>query len=121
MTVVRKIETQDHEQEKATIVPCCATHEKHDHEHGLELIEILRVVFVALAAAAVWFHLWEPFPGASVIGLAGALVGGYPIVKEAIENIFERRMTMELSMTSLAELDLKRTMCLLPRVSATSA
>jgi heavy metal translocating P-type ATPase len=99
MTVVRKIETQDHEQEKATIVPCCATHEKHDHEHGLELIEILRVVFVALAAAAVWFHLWEPFPGASVIGLAGALVGGYPIVKEAIENIFERRMTMELSMT----------------------
>ena len=34
-----------------------------------------------------------------MIGLAGALVGGYPIVKEAIENIFERRMTMELSMT----------------------
>jgi hypothetical protein len=28
-----------------------------------------------------------------------ALVGGYPIVKEAFENIVERKMTMELSMT----------------------
>jgi heavy metal translocating P-type ATPase len=27
------------------------------------------------------------------------LVGAFPIVKEAIENVFERRMTMELSMT----------------------
>jgi heavy metal translocating P-type ATPase len=99
MNVTGEMQTNDHKQEGATIVPCCATHEKHDHEHGLELIEILRVVFVALAAAAVWFHLWEPFPGASVIGLAGAVVGCYPIVKEALENIFERRMTMELSMT----------------------
>jgi heavy metal translocating P-type ATPase len=99
MKVIREIETQDHEREKETSPSCCATHEDHDHEHGLELREVLRVVFVALAAAAVWFHLWEPFGGVSVIGLAGALVGGYPIVKEAIENIFERRMTMELSMT----------------------
>ena len=34
-----------------------------DHEHGFGVVEVLRVVFVALAAAAVWFHLWEPFPG----------------------------------------------------------
>ena len=40
------------------------------HEHGFELVEVLRVVFVALAAAAVWFHLWEPFHRVSVIGLA---------------------------------------------------
>jgi heavy metal translocating P-type ATPase len=60
---------------------------------------VLRVVFVALAAAAVWFHLWEPFHRVSVIGLAAALIGGYPIFKEALENIIERRMTMELSMT----------------------
>lgn len=74
-------------------------HEGHDQEHGFELIEVLRVVFVALAAAAVWFHLWEPFQHISIIGLAAALIGGYPIFKEAIENIVERRMTMELSMT----------------------
>jgi heavy metal translocating P-type ATPase len=73
--------------------------EHHDHEHGFELVEILRVVFVALAAAAVWFHLWEPFHRVSVIGLVATLIGGYPIFKEALENILERRMTMELSMT----------------------
>jgi heavy metal translocating P-type ATPase len=71
----------------------------HDHEHGFELIEVLRVVFVVLAAAAVWFHLWEPFHRVSVIGLVATLIGGYPIFKEAFENIVERRMTMELSMT----------------------
>src|SRR6201993_2947614 len=74
-------------------------HEGQDHEHGFDLVEVLRVVFVALAAAAVWFHLWEPFHRVSVIGLAATLIGGYPIFKEAFENILERRMTMELSMT----------------------
>ena len=52
-----------------------------------------------MAAAAVWFHIWEPFHKVSVIGLAATLIGGYPIFKEAFENIVERRMTMELSMT----------------------
>jgi heavy metal translocating P-type ATPase len=74
-------------------------HDHHDHEHGFEVAEVLRVVFVALAAAAVWFHLWEPFHRVSIIGLAATLIGGYPIFKEAFENIIERRMTMELSMT----------------------
>ena len=71
----------------------------HDQEHGFEWLDVARVLFVALAAAAVWFHLWEPFHRVSVIGLAAALIGGYPIFKEAVENIIERRMTMELSMT----------------------
>jgi heavy metal translocating P-type ATPase len=75
------------------------THDEHDHEHSFEIVEVLRVVFVAVAAAAVWFHLWEPFHRVSVIGLAATLIGGYPIFKEAFENIIERRMTMELSMT----------------------
>ncbi len=74
-------------------------HHEHDHEHAFELVEVLRVMFVTLAAAAVWFHLWEPFHRVSVIGLAATLIGGYPIFKEAFENIVERRMTMELSMT----------------------
>jgi heavy metal translocating P-type ATPase len=78
---------------------CCEVSAEHDHEHGFEVVEVLRVVFVALAAAAVWFHLWEPFHRISVIGLAATLIGGYPIFKEAFENIVERRMTMELSMT----------------------
>jgi heavy metal translocating P-type ATPase len=73
--------------------------QEHYHEHGFEFVEVLRVVFVALAAAAVWFRLWEPLHSVSVIGLAAALIGGYPIFKEAFENIVARRMTMELSMT----------------------
>ena len=79
----------------------CESHAEagHNQEHGVERIEILRVVFVAIAAAAVWFHLWEPFHSVSVIGLAATLIGGYPIFKEAFEHIIERRMTMELSMT----------------------
>src|SRR5579862_2769502 len=71
----------------------------HDQEHGFEWLDLARVLFVALAAAAVWFHMWEPFHLVSVIGLTAALIGGYPIFKEAFENIIERRMTMELSMT----------------------
>jgi Cu+-exporting ATPase len=61
--------------------------------------DLARVGFVAVAAAAVWLRVWEPFTAFSVIGLAATLVGGYPIFKEAAENILARRMTMELSMT----------------------
>ena len=54
---------------------------------------------VALAAAAVWFRVWEPFRAVSVIGVLGLAVGGWPIFKEAFESLLTRRMTMELSMT----------------------
>jgi heavy metal translocating P-type ATPase len=107
MTVVNQKETQadlgelaeagTHLPEPTYALPNVSPEE--DHEHGFELVEVLRVAFVALAAAAVWFHLWEPFHRVSVIGLGATLVGGYPIFKEAFENILERRMTMELSMT----------------------
>ncbi|MDE3229952.1 MAG: cation-translocating P-type ATPase, partial [Chloroflexota bacterium] len=53
----------------------------------------------ALAAAAVWFRVWEPFGAISVIGIVGLVIGGWPILKEAFENALARRMTMELSMT----------------------
>ncbi|WP_244438192.1 heavy metal translocating P-type ATPase [Afipia birgiae] len=80
-------------------------HDDHDHEHGhdhdhpFEWSEAVRIALVAVAAAAVWFRVWEPFPAVSVIGVVGLLIGGWPILKEAFENIIERRMTMELSMT----------------------
>ncbi|MGB4785181.1 MAG: HAD-IC family P-type ATPase, partial [Candidatus Acidiferrum sp.] len=72
--------------------------ESAEHEHGLDWREIVRIVFVASAAASFWFagvHLSLPLVLAGVIC---ALAGGYPIFHEAIENILERRMTMELSM-----------------------
>ena len=103
MATTHENATHLHEHELHADSPRQPSHEghdpEHDHEHAFELAEVLRVVFVALAAAAVWFHLWEPFHQVSVIGLAATLIGGYPIFKEAFENIVERRMTMELSMT----------------------
>jgi len=74
-------------------------HDSHVGEHHLEPVEIARIIFVAAACAAVWFRVWEPFKSVSVIGLIAALIGMFPILKEALENVLERRMTMELSMT----------------------
>jgi heavy metal translocating P-type ATPase len=69
------------------------------HEHGLHWPEMLRIAFVAVAAAAVWWRVWEPFAAVSLIGALGLLIGGWPIYREALENLAARRMTMELSMS----------------------
>ena len=61
--------------------------------------ELVRIAGIVLAALGVWFRIWEPFPTVSVIGVTGAIGGGWPIFREAWENIRARRMTMELSMT----------------------
>jgi P-type Cu+ transporter len=71
---------------------------EHEHEHALEWPEMLRIVLVGVSAAAVWWHLWEPIRAVSVIGVVGLLIGGWPIFREALENLFAKRMTMELSM-----------------------
>jgi Cd2+/Zn2+-exporting ATPase/Cu+-exporting ATPase len=73
--------------------------EPDEHSHGVDWLDLTRIAFVAIAAAAVWFRIWEPFPRASLIGILATVIGGYPIFKEAIENIVQRKMTMELSMT----------------------
>jgi heavy metal translocating P-type ATPase len=93
-----------------TVASAVATHrtEAHDHEHyrdhkgddhGFEWQDGVRIALVAFAAGLVWFRVWEPFAHISIIGIAGTLIGVYPILKEAAENVMERRMTMELSMT----------------------
>jgi Cd2+/Zn2+-exporting ATPase/Cu+-exporting ATPase len=69
------------------------------HVHPFAWPAAARILLAALAAAAVWFRVWEPFPEVSAIGVAGLLIGGWPILKEALGNLIERRMTMELSMT----------------------
>jgi Cd2+/Zn2+-exporting ATPase/Cu+-exporting ATPase len=76
-------------------------HPEHhdDHEHAFEWPEVLRIAVVAVAAAAVWWRLWEPFSAISLIGVLGLAVGGWPIFKEALENLLAKRMTMELSMS----------------------
>jgi heavy metal translocating P-type ATPase len=70
-----------------------------DREHAIDRIDLIRIALVAIAAAAVWFRVWEPFPHLSVIGIVATIAGGWPIFSEAFENLRERTMTMELSMT----------------------
>src|SRR5712671_4330038 len=80
-----------------TTVPAA---ENRERDHVVSLVEAARIVVVALAAAAVWFHVREPVPRVvSLIGVMGVLIGGWPIFKEAAENAASRRMTMELSMS----------------------
>src|SRR5216684_1706464 len=74
-------------------------HEHDDHEHAFEWLEMVRIALVGLAAAMVWFRLWEPVSTLSIVGVAGLLIGGWPIFKEALENLIAKRMTMELSMS----------------------
>ena len=47
----------------------------------------------------VWLRAVPRVNGIDILALAGVLIGGYPIFKEAISDLLERRMTMELSMT----------------------
>ena len=73
---------------------------QHGNEHGrIEPFELIRIAVTAIVAGMVWFRVWEPLPPVSLIGIAGVLFGGWPIFHEAFENLSERRMTMELSMT----------------------
>jgi heavy metal translocating P-type ATPase len=72
--------------------------DEHDHGHAVNWREINRVLFVAAAAAAIWFLGDARNPYVTGIGVICTLVGGFPIFREAYENIVQRRMTMELSM-----------------------
>lgn len=74
-------------------------HRPEDHDHSLELVDLVRIGLVALACLASWFGHWQHFASFDVIALVATLAGGYPIFKEAVANLVARRMTMELSMT----------------------
>jgi hypothetical protein len=75
MAVTQKEEMRVNEHEQFTYPTHSALHEEHEHghEYAFETAEVLRVVFVALAAAAIWFHLWEPFHRVSVVSPAAQL------------------------------------------------
>lgn len=110
MTVQKRVESLDLSADASPIVQAVVPDQHHDdhehnnedgheHDHGFEWPEAVRIAIVALIAAGVWFRIWEPLSTLSVLGVVGLLVGGWPIFREAVENIFARRMTMELSMS----------------------
>jgi Cd2+/Zn2+-exporting ATPase/Cu+-exporting ATPase len=51
---------------------------------------------IVVASLTGW---WRPFMDRDWLEFAGTVIGGFPIYKEAWENLLKRRMTMELSMT----------------------
>jgi Cd2+/Zn2+-exporting ATPase/Cu+-exporting ATPase len=62
-------------------------------------VDLMRILFVAVAAALTWFQFWRPWPKADLVAIVATAIGAYPIAKEAVEALLARRMTMELSMT----------------------
>ena len=84
---------------KPQVAEGCACAVKEDRNPWSEWVEPARIVFVGAAILTCWLGLWEPFPGFDLVGLGCALVGGYPIFSEALEDLWSRRMSMELSMT----------------------
>jgi Cd2+/Zn2+-exporting ATPase/Cu+-exporting ATPase len=71
----------------------------HEHDHGQAWREWARVGFVAVMLVLVWLQVVPRVKGMDILALIGVLIGGYPIFKEAISDLLQRRMTMELSMT----------------------
>ena len=64
----------------------------------VETSDLVRIGFVALCGLASFLELGRVFGSLDVVALAGVVVGGYPILAEAVGALAARRMTMELSM-----------------------
>ncbi len=72
---------------------------KHEQEHDDRWREWSRVGLVAIVLALTWLRAVPRVHGIDALALAGILFGGFPIFKEAVADLLDRRMTMELSMT----------------------
>jgi len=71
-------------------------HPEHTNHHREDII---RIAAVGVALLLSWLGVWKYLVSFDFIAILATLVGGFPMFKEAFENIRERRMTMELSMS----------------------
>ena len=73
----------------------------HDQgrEHSVTAGEYVRLALMALVIVASLTGWWRHWMLRDWLAFTATLVGGFPIFKEAWENLRKRRMTMELSMT----------------------
>jgi heavy metal translocating P-type ATPase len=74
-------------------------HEGHDHDHQTGTADYVRLGLMGIIVIASLTGWWRPFMNRDWLAFAGTVIGGFPIYKEAWENLQKRRMTMELSMT----------------------
>lgn len=64
-------------------------------EVSIERADLFRIAFVGLTVLACLLKV----PGFNWLASAATLIGGWPIFREAVLNLREKRMTMELSMS----------------------
>src|SRR5215467_4456752 len=74
-------------------------HENGEHAHSAGMIAYIRLGLMAALIVASLTGWWRNYMGHDWLAFATTLIGGWPIYKEAWENLRKRRMTMELSMT----------------------
>ena len=67
-------------------------------EHA-QRVDLFIFAMVGVAAAVSWARILPRINGIDVLAVTAVLGGGYPVFREALENLIARRMTMELSMT----------------------
>ena len=80
------------EASRANVAPAI---EEPGPAHTFGWFDGARIAVVAIAALLVRLHLGEPLT--AVIGIACVAIGGWPIFKEAAENLLARRMTSHTS------------------------
>jgi len=61
--------------------------------------DLVAVTLVGIAAVVSWLGFVPRIRGIDALAVTAVLAGGYPVFREAFDNLLSRRMTMELSMT----------------------
>jgi Cd2+/Zn2+-exporting ATPase/Cu+-exporting ATPase len=69
------------------------------HEEHSERADIVIFLLVGVAAAISWTGVVPRVQGIDAVAVVAVLGGGYPVFREAVQNLLAKRMTMELSMT----------------------
>jgi heavy metal translocating P-type ATPase len=82
-----------------TVAPALPPYDSASDTVSAHWVDYARMATVAAAILVSRLHLTPAIAGFDSVGMAGALIGGYPILREAIHDALSRRMTMELSMT----------------------
>lgn len=72
--------------------------EFHEHQ-GDHRPDIVIFLLVGLAAVVSSARVIPHVKGIDLLAVTAVLAGGFPVFREALQNLFSRRMTMELSMT----------------------
>jgi cation transport ATPase len=64
-----------------------------------ESVDVVMFALVGLAAVITWLGIVPRVHAIDLVAVIAVLGGGYPVLREALENLVARRMTMELSMS----------------------